>query len=88
MAIGTTSRDIQSIVERPTDGVADTLISSDNMDALKRRLDDADFHTVIEEKPFDILRVEIPERAVKSVRSWPEVKGIQVNHEFHFYQGN
>jgi hypothetical protein len=83
------TRDIQSIVDQPSDRTVDVLIQSRDIEAVKDRLETASIGRIEGELGFDILQVELPERAVATVRSWSETETMQVNHEFHFHsQGN
>ena len=65
------------------------LVRSENAERIKERLEEDDIGLIRDELSFNVLRVELPESAVETVSSWPEVDSIQVNHEFRFHdEGN
>lgn len=76
---------IQSVIDDPTDRNIEVLIRSDTPDEVKNRLYASEFPTKIAERPFNVLRVRLPERAVKAVVSWEGIDSIQVNQRFRFH---
>jgi len=82
---GQQGHSIQSVIDDPTDRNIEILIRSGAPKVIRQQLEAATFPAKITERPFDTLRVRVPQTAVKEITTWDEVDSIQVNQLFDIH---